>query len=109
MYVDGVLVTTWTSSGTTAGFESIDLSGTSGSVVEIVGVLGDSEWLSIVEVSRVALAVYVERTREIPEYGLSFMRERHDTETTGGGALPLYKCVLSSPFSGLYHRPCPRV
>ena len=51
VYVDGTLVTTWTSSGTTAGFESIDLSGTSGSVIEIVGVLGNSEWLSIIEVS----------------------------------------------------------
>ena len=51
MRVDGALVTTWTSSGTTAGFESIDLSGTSGSVIDVVGVLGDSEWLSIIEVS----------------------------------------------------------
>ena len=51
VYVDGVLVTTWTSSGTTVGFESIDLSGTSGSVIDVVGVLGDSEWLSIIEVS----------------------------------------------------------
>eukprot|EP00903_Cladosiphon_okamuranus_P020463 g18782.t1 len=49
VYVDGTLVTTWTSSGTTVGFESIDLSGTSGSMIEIVGVLGDSEWLSIIE------------------------------------------------------------
>ena len=51
MYVDGVLVTTWTSSGTTTDFESIDISGTSGTAIEIVGVLGNSEWLSIIEVS----------------------------------------------------------
>eukprot|EP00752_Nemacystus_decipiens_P014959 g13318.t1 len=49
VHVDGVLVTTWTSSGTTAGFEGIDLSGSSGSMIEIVGVLDDSEWLSIIE------------------------------------------------------------
>ena len=51
VYVDGTLVATWTSSGTTSGFESIDLSGVSGSMIEITGVLGNSEWLSIVEVS----------------------------------------------------------
>lgn len=50
--VDGVLVTTWTSSGTTVGAESIVFSDTtSGQVVEVTGVLGDSEWLSIIEVS----------------------------------------------------------
>lgn len=49
--VDDALLTTWTSSGTTDGFEAIDLSGTSGQVLEITGVLDDSEWLSIVEVS----------------------------------------------------------
>lgn len=55
VYVNGVVVTTWTSLGTTNGFESIDLSGTSGTTIEIVGVLGDSEWLSIIEVSRLAV------------------------------------------------------
>lgn len=54
MYVDGVLVTTWTSSGMTDGFESIDLSETSGTTIEIVGVLDSFEWLSIIEVSHVA-------------------------------------------------------
>ena len=72
MYVDDVLVTTWTSSGTTAGFESIDLSGTSGSMIEIVGVLGDSEWLSIIEVSHVFTRNQehrtTERARGIPLY-----------------------------------------
>ncbi|CAM9878861.1 unnamed protein product [Ectocarpus sp. 12 AP-2014] len=47
--VDDALVTTWTSSGTTDGFEAIDLSGTWGQVLEITGVLDDSEWLSIIE------------------------------------------------------------
>lgn len=51
VYVDDALVTTWTSSGTTDGFESIDLSGVSGEVIEVTGVLANSEWLSIVEVS----------------------------------------------------------
>lgn len=50
VYVDGALITTWTSSGTTDDFESIDLSGTSGEIIEVTGVLGDSEWISIVEV-----------------------------------------------------------
>lgn len=48
--VDGVLITTWTSSGTTDGFEDIDMSGISGRGIEITGVLADSEWLSIIEV-----------------------------------------------------------
>lgn len=48
---DGTLVTTWTSSGSTAGLERIDLSGTSGQVLEIVAVVSSSsEWLSIIEV-----------------------------------------------------------
>lgn len=48
--VDDTLVTAWTSSGTTDEFEAIDLSGTPGQMVEITGVLDDSEWVSIVEV-----------------------------------------------------------
>lgn len=51
MYVDDELATTWTSSGTTDDFESIDISDMSGEVIEIKGVLADSEWLSIIEVS----------------------------------------------------------
>eukprot|EP00903_Cladosiphon_okamuranus_P018634 g17151.t1 len=47
--VGGVLVTTWTSSGTTTDFESIDLSGYSGQHITITGVLDEMEWLSIVE------------------------------------------------------------
>ncbi|CAM9345645.1 unnamed protein product [Scytosiphon promiscuus] len=49
VYVDEVLITTWTSSGTTDDFESIDLSGSSGQLIGVTGVLADSEWLSIVE------------------------------------------------------------
>lgn len=48
--VDGV-VTTWTSSGTTVDFESIDLSGQSGQEITVTGVLAELEWISIVEVS----------------------------------------------------------
>lgn len=50
VYVDDALVATWTSSGTTDDFESIDLSGTSGEVVEVTGLLTTSEWISIIEV-----------------------------------------------------------
>lgn len=48
--VDGEDVTTWTSSGTTLDFESIDLSGNSGQELTITGVLTTSEWISITEV-----------------------------------------------------------
>lgn len=48
--VDGALVTTWTSSGETDNPESIMFTGTSGSVIDVTGVLADTEWLSIVEV-----------------------------------------------------------
>lgn len=49
IYVDGVMLTTWTSSGTTSGFETVDL-GVAGKTVELRGVQADSEWLSILEV-----------------------------------------------------------
>eukprot|EP00752_Nemacystus_decipiens_P006549 g5897.t1 len=49
IYVDDVKITTWTSSGKTAGFESVEL-GTQGQVIELHGVLAESEWLSILEV-----------------------------------------------------------
>ncbi|CAN0375801.1 unnamed protein product, partial [Ectocarpus fasciculatus] len=41
--------TVWTSSGTATGFENIEVD-TMGRWIEIVGVLEDSEWLSIMEV-----------------------------------------------------------
>ncbi|CAM9688862.1 unnamed protein product, partial [Scytosiphon promiscuus] len=47
--VDGALITTWTSSGTTDDLQSITFAGVSGQVLEVTGVLADSEWLSIVE------------------------------------------------------------
>ena len=50
IYVDGVIVTTWTSSGTTSDFETVTL-GVTGSTIELRGVLGNSEFLSILEVS----------------------------------------------------------
>lgn len=52
IYVDGALQTTWTSSGTTTDFENVALD-VSGNVVELRGVLGDSEWLSVMEVRSV--------------------------------------------------------
>ncbi|CAM9688654.1 unnamed protein product [Scytosiphon promiscuus] len=54
--IDGTLATTWTSSGTTADFESIDLSGYSGQIITITGVLDDSEWISIVETEIMVLS-----------------------------------------------------
>lgn len=51
VYVDGELVTTWTSSGKTSGFETIKLPGSLGQSVELRGVLGGgSEWLHISKV-----------------------------------------------------------
>ncbi|CAM9160433.1 unnamed protein product [Ectocarpus sp. 4 AP-2014] len=54
--VDGSLATTWTSSGTTDGFESIDLSGYSGQDITVTGVLDNSEWLSIKETEIMVLS-----------------------------------------------------
>lgn len=51
VYVDGSFITTWTSSGTTDGFEAIDMFGIAGETVELTGVLTSNEWLSIIEVS----------------------------------------------------------
>ena len=51
IYVDGIIVTTWTSSGTTLDFETVTL-GVTGTSIELRGVLEDSEWLSIMEVRR---------------------------------------------------------
>lgn len=50
VYVDDVLAATWASSGDTPGFESIDLSGSSGSIVVVTTVLADMEWIGINEV-----------------------------------------------------------
>lgn len=54
VYVDGELATTWTSSGSSASFETVPLPpsvvGRPASSVELHGVLSDSEWLSITEV-----------------------------------------------------------
>lgn len=56
VYVDGILITTWTSSGTTTDFETIVVpSGTQGTVIELQGVLDESEWISIIEVTLNAL------------------------------------------------------
>lgn len=60
IYVDDALVTTWTSSGTTAGFEGVPL-GVAGERVELRGVLADSEWLSIMEVpSQVSISTEIQ-------------------------------------------------
>eukprot|EP00752_Nemacystus_decipiens_P014961 g13320.t1 len=56
VYVDDVLATTWTSSGTTFHFESIDLSGYSGRQIVITGIQADLEWLSIVETEIMVLS-----------------------------------------------------
>lgn len=54
IYVDDAKITTWTSSGTTAGFESVGLD-TQGQVIELRAVLAGSDWLSIVEVRALPL------------------------------------------------------
>lgn len=61
VYVDGDLVSIWTSSGTTDDYESIDISSASGQVIEVTGLLTDSEWLSIIEVSQAI------KSAEIPQ------------------------------------------
>lgn len=52
IYVDGAFATSWTSSGTTAGFETVGLN-VDGQTVEMRGVLDESEWLSVMEVCAV--------------------------------------------------------
>ena len=52
VYVDDELVTSWTTSGITTAFENIDF-GVNGQAVELRGVLGEEEWLSIAEVRAV--------------------------------------------------------
>lgn len=59
VYVDDVLATTWTSSGTTFYFESVDLAGYSGQTVTLTGVLAGMEWLSIVEVGSFTIPSYI--------------------------------------------------
>ncbi|CAM9778380.1 unnamed protein product, partial [Hapterophycus canaliculatus] len=56
VYVDDVLTTTWTSSGTTDGFESIDLSGYSGQYLTVMSLEDDSAWLSIIETEIMVLS-----------------------------------------------------
>lgn len=58
VYVDQALQTSWTSSGTTTEFETVELDVT-GQAVELRGVLADSEWLSIMEVRTVPGCGYV--------------------------------------------------
>lgn len=48
--VNGIPITTWSSSGETKAFEFVDI-GVEGSSLELRGVLADSEWLSIMEVN----------------------------------------------------------
>lgn len=50
IYVNDVLITTWTSSGITTGFETVAL-GVTGDEMQLIGLLEDSEWLSINEVN----------------------------------------------------------
>lgn len=52
IFVDEVKLKSWTSSGTTAEFERVELSAT-GKKIELRGDLDESQWLSIVEVGEV--------------------------------------------------------
>lgn len=58
IYVDGIMATSWTSSGNTLSFETVDL-GVVGKTIELRGVLDDSEWLSIMEVRTGAVSFSV--------------------------------------------------
>ena len=61
IYVDGVIVTTWTSSGTALDFETVTL-GVTGTSIDLRGVLEDSEWLSIMEVRRYCMCYEISCT-----------------------------------------------
>lgn len=62
IFVDGVAIKAWTSSGETTGFETIEL-GVQGTVIDLRGVLTDSDWLSISEVGSAEKSGYFS-TRE---------------------------------------------
>ena len=47
--VDGVLITTYTTSGTDY-WDNVLFTDTTGTVIEITGLLAESEWLSIIKV-----------------------------------------------------------
>lgn len=51
IYVDGGVVMTWTSSGTSTGFDIAHV-GVRGQIIELRAILADSEWISILEVRR---------------------------------------------------------
>ena len=58
IYVDGAVITSWTSSGNTLDFETVAL-GVTGSTIELRGMLEDSEWLSIMEVRHFDMRIVV--------------------------------------------------
>ena len=49
IYVDDTKATTWISSGSTTAFENVEV-GIAGQTIELRGVLGGSDWISITEV-----------------------------------------------------------
>lgn len=59
VYVDGNLATTWTTSGSSDDFETVPLPpsivGQPAGTIELVGLLSDSEWLSIEEVRNLVI------------------------------------------------------
>lgn len=77
MYVDGVLDTTWSSSGKTTQFEGIDLADSGSALtVELRGVLADTEWISISEVySRVPVAEVVHHLSVRPNQLVRILEE----------------------------------
>lgn len=49
IYMNGIKSTTWTSSGTTTAFETVEVIGDA-ETIELRAVLPDTEWISIIEV-----------------------------------------------------------
>ena len=87
IYVDDVKATTWISSGMTTGFESVEL-GVPGQTIELRGVLGDSEWISITEVG----AERAGGGARLYAYGLVLPTYGRRTCTTPEPDLPEFLC-----------------
>lgn len=68
IYVDGDLVTTWTSSGTTSSFENVEL-GVTGETLELRGVQTNSEWLSLLEVRPINTILHRGKSKDYVEGG----------------------------------------
>lgn len=88
IYVDDVMATSWTSSGTTAAFENVEL-GVTGATIELRGVLEGSEWLSIMEVSA---TIFVAPISGLTQGSIvTGPRDENPSETFRPARLPAYR------------------